>query len=34
MIPAIILLCGMIKGVAKSMFKGKEAVPAQESGKK
>ena len=34
MIPAIILLCGMIKGMAKSMFKGKVAVPAPESGKK
>jgi hypothetical protein len=34
MIPAIILLCGMIKGLVKNMFKGKVAVAAQESGKK
>lgn len=34
MIPAIILLCGMVKGMVKTMFKGKVAVPASEPGKK
>lgn len=34
MIPAIILLCGMLKGLVKSLSKGKVAVPAPEPGKK